>query len=225
MSKNFFKQIIIASCIFPISLLAITGCTNDQVKIIYDSVDSSYRDLNIKVNDSIYEKNSTLYINIEYISNYYLMDESNELITSYLFSNLGSILNKYNSVIIETMFYKLSDVKVSVYKPDAVKRMQNRFTSNQLFKDAFCYFIKNSNSNEILGFNEIINDFEVYLPEKNLYKGNFWNLIENYTINYKDSTSNDYLSVKLLYEAAKYPKLKLHPEVIKTFMEMCENRN
>ena len=215
--------VILISAILLLFYLFSTSCSNrnqslnDTKKI----VDSTFNRLGISLIDSVYINDNSLIIEIQYIDNFYLTDESNELILSFLFYNLDNHLQNYESVIVRTLYKGLSDDETNIYKPTAINRMQNRFRNNALFKESFLQLIQNLDALEVISLNELIRDIKIAAPNLYEHQGGFWILVEDYTKTYVDTTSVPFISMNLLYKAAEFPERPIKPEVIKSFFNTC----
>ncbi len=217
------KNRIIISTILLFYFLLSPSCSNGTQSIneIKEKIDAIYHELGIIINDTVYTHDNSLVIEIQYIKDYYLTDESNDLIICFLFYRLGNMLEDFESVVVRTLFKGLSDDNTDIYKANSIERMQSRFVKNIRFRKTFLYLIKNLNANEIIGFNELIIDTKVAAPDLFKQEGEFWLLVEDYTKYCNDTTSVAFKSMNLLQKATKFPERPFKPEVIEGIINLC----
>jgi hypothetical protein len=221
MMSNLFKSIIIFQILF-------YGCNFNSIenKIKHETLISIsqnvWNDLGIEASTGFEAKNNSLTINIKYIDEYFLFDETNHLINSYLLYSLDSLITYFDTIIVVSNFDKLTDILEVKYHKDHVKKIQEEAASNQLFINMVKFTLNGINNYDEVGFEDLINDLKELTPDEFQHQGSFWVLLYNYSLNCCDSTSIAYKSMHVLNNAAHYPKRPWRPEILDSLINYCE---
>jgi len=180
--------------------------------------------LGIKANTDFKIENKNLLLDINYVENYFLLDETNHLINSYLLFSMDTLATCFDSVIINTRFTNLAGIQEVKYSKENVISIQKETAGNQLFCNMFVFILNNINNYDDIGFDDLIKDLKELAPDAFQHQGSFWLLLHNYSLNCCDSTSIAYKSMHMLERAAQYPKRPWHPEIIDSLINYCEGK-
>jgi hypothetical protein len=202
----------------------------NSVESIEHSSKQIFEKLDIRVEDSIFLKKGNIYFEITFVENYFVLSETNKLIFSYLMSELDTLIHPFDSMFIIYDYVDLSDQKkMLTYSLEGVKRQQTNMNSDNLFKSIVEYSLLNLNSEDIIGFNKMIEDLPKFVPEDFKFKGSFWMLLHNYSLNCCNLESNVVSEMEVLYTASSYPGREWKPDVLARIMEMgtayCSKNN
>lgn len=187
-------------------------------------VGASLKNLNItaKVKSEEIELNdkTALMIDVLFINNYYVQKNTNDVVFSYVMSNMDKQLDKYDEVQFGYHYNDLSDLTVKIYSQLDIKELSKALVSNQLYIELIRYTFSNTNTNDVIGFNEMIKDINRAFPEYK-YERDFWSLLLEYskTCCLEDDFISIYYDHMILL--AERPGHEWKPILFKKLKEIC----
>lgn len=182
-----------------------------QIKIV---TERTFKNLGIGITDSIVIRQNVLNFKVEYVNNYYIMDKTNIFIFSYLIYNLDYLVTNFDTINFYYSFKNLVDGKFLKSDKNKTISVIQEFKTNPLCISLVPYLFKNSNTNEIIGINEMIKNLRNYLSEDEYpFRGDFWDFFYSYTLNCCDSSSEYHKIMKEIKHASEYPKHPMRPDI------------
>lgn len=220
---NLFYNII-----FIFLLIKTVSCSriiNDQ-KIILQEItnitDSVCSQLDISASTSTIEYDKKITIHIHFIDHYPLTEESHKVFNSLLLFELDSLATIYDTIEIARTYEDLVGWYSQIYLKEQVHKIQIQSLESLLFTDIAIYTFKNLNNYELLGFEDIIIDLRVLIPDKFKHNGSFWLLLYNYSYSCCDTSSIPYKSMQLVRKSSHYPGRPWRPDFIDSIIYYCK---
>lgn len=197
---------------------------NDTISLIKEKTNIVWEDTGIILEDSISVIDNSLYFDLKFIDDYFLLDETKDVLFSYLFYSLDTLIHKYDTIYITQSYIDLIDINKYSYTKNDVLRKQLKFEQNPLFKDLCIYSLMNLNTNEIIVFHEIIKDinFHVYSDQKEKVPL-FWELLYKYTQKCCNKHSIERISMLIIFDVVT-EKVDNRKDVIQYIIDTCEKQ-
>jgi hypothetical protein len=193
------------------------------VDSIGTSIQQEFKELQINSQFQIEVRSDTLMFRIVYTNNYFITDETNQLILAHLMFKLDTLLLLYNHVKVRYRWDDLADDRTVVYSKKGILENQNKLKNNLCFYRMTRFLIQNISTNDVIGYNIMIKDLrEKYLPNAFTYMGTFWLMIYDYSKHCREENSDLDNQMKLLLKASQYPKAPINSKVLEKVIEMCD---
>lgn len=216
-----------------LALLLSCQSQNDVVhleKKLQKKFNKTLYDVGLKVRDSVYIKENSLYYNIVKDSGYYVDPVTNRLIRGYLLYKHYEDIKALDSVNIQEEYKDLSSETTYYFPKKGIDKIYEKLSKNPLFISLVPYILRNTDANDIVNMDGTINDTPEYVSEEKYnFKGHgFWEFIDEYTLNCCDPKSDMHMNMDEILYASKYPEFPTRPDifeyVIKESKRYCKKR-
>jgi hypothetical protein len=221
--------------IFTCSLLFLNSCVSPTNEVslekrLQNKFKQSLLDVGVKVQDTAYLKGNTLYYEFVNDSGYYVDKATNRLLKGYLLLVHYNDLKELDSINITEKYRDLTDKTTYYFPKSGIDKIYKKLSKNQLFMDLAPYILRNTNANDIIYYDDIINDMKKFLPkERYNFEGiDFWEFIDEYTLNACNPKSEMHKNMSETLRVSKLLKLTTNPDifdyVIKESERYCEEK-
>ncbi len=140
---------------------------------------------------------NSLRISIDYIEKYFLLEETNKLLNSFLLYSLDSFLIEFDTVTIEREYTDFIDSFSDVYIHSNIESVKKTFVGNSLFLSIVEFLLSEIDNIDEIAFEEVNKELkELQIPgfQSN---GSFWLLLLDYSNNCCDSASIEFKSMSV----------------------------
>ena len=191
---------------------------------ILNIIEDVWNDLGIKASTEVKIQKESLNINITYYDDYFILDETNQLINSIVLYSLDPLIASYDTVRFTYKYDDLSGVYSEIYPKTKIKSIQNESDKYELFQELVIFILKELNNYEVVGYKVLNEDLIKLYPKKYGHRGSFWLLLYNFSLDCCDTSSTAYKSMHLFRKGAHYPKQEVAPFVIDSVINYCEDQ-
>lgn len=195
------------------------SCTSishkDENKImIKESIEKSLETIGIVANYSLSENNTMLMIQLHYLENYQITNESNYHILGYLLYDLDTLVTNRNILFSYTLEGLTGETKVYFDSTHINETVMN-FKKNPLYLKIIPYIFNEVLADEMVWFDCTIEDINEHFPDSLFgYKGAFLDLVYLYSLNSCNDSSFVHKQMHLFDYAVNNPKAPVRPDVI-----------
>lgn len=194
-------------------------------KELQEGFQMSFQKIGIKVKDSLYIKNKTLYMHTVQDSGYYVDEMTNKLLSAYILFNHYQETKELDSINIFFEYKGLADKEEFHYSRMGINKIHDKFLENPLFVKLLPYIIKSTNANDIIYIDNTISEISNYIPsDKFTFKGDgFWDFIYDYALNCCNPNSDVHMNMDKILYASKFPEFQTRPDIFEYVIETSKH--